>query len=442
MFNYGLEPELVLPDFTTDEISKKVSEVFGKLGNEGDNNQFDMVDNKSIFKETLVPKLEPKTKYKEDEFVDEEIYDDPLIDRTINSRDIEEENIKEDPTFEVGNSYSTIQNNENEMETGYNFPIQFDLQLANEKFISLMEEVKSKSEKTVVNGKERFHCGLCDEVCAQLPVHVGRNHAELNFKCSQCTVAVGSGYLLRLHEKVHLSQAMPCNICGKEVKDMKNHMLQKHDAVKYGKIKCTECPKVFVKNAEFLRHFNNVHLGLKEPCPICGKEMLPNKINCHVKMVHEKVKNHFCPNCGKGFFDKRDMELHVSRVHLGKKELCMECGKELSAGQLKKHIAKCHSDVDNRVICPECGKKVGSLLEHMNGVHKKLKNFQCPICPLKCYKKNTLNRHMEWHQKGKCTIDGKQQKTRMRIEMKEEIARNLQVDLKDLPSHNPFIHMK
>ena len=213
-------------------------------------------------------------------FNDDEIYDDPLMNENSNEGDNDEE--EGDPSYQIEKPHTRTQHIDNDLETGYSFPIEFDLHVANEKFNALMEEVKSKSEKTVINGKERYHCGLCDEVCAQLPIHVGRNHAELNFKCSQCPVAVGSGNLLRLHEKVHLSKPITCKICGKEVKDIKNHMLQKHDATKYGKIKCTECPKVFVKNAEFLRHFNNVHLGLKEPCPICSKEMLPNKINSHV----------------------------------------------------------------------------------------------------------------------------------------------------------------
>jgi hypothetical protein len=29
------------------------------------------------------------------------------------------------------------------------------------------------------------------------------------------------------------------------------------------------------------------------------------------------------------------------------------------------------------------------------------KNHQCPLCPLSVYKKNTLKRHLEWHNKGK-----------------------------------------
>jgi len=295
------------------------------------------------------------------------------------------------------------------------FPITFDISSANSKFNKLLNDVKSSSEKIIsnVDKKDRWKCSLCGQVCANLAVHIGRNHADLDFSCSQCDAKVGSEYLLKLHEKTHLNEAKPCNICGKNVKDLKNHMIQKHHGESKAKIQCPQCPKVYTKNAEYQRHFNSAHLGIKANCPICNKELLPNKITSHVRMVHDKVKNHFCSSCGKGFYDKRDMDLHIQRIHLGTKELCIECGKELSAGQLKNHVKKCHSGDNLKVVCPVCGKKVGYLDEHMRSVHKKEKNHQCPICPLKCYKRNTLKRHLEWHEKGKTTVNGTPKKPRI-----------------------------
>jgi len=293
---------------------------------------------------------------------------------------------------------------------------------ATEKFNKLLEEVRLSSEKLEADNdnKERWKCSVCGQVCANLAVHVGRNHADQDFSCSQCDTVVGSEYLLKLHEKTHQTEAKPCHLCGKIVKDMRNHMIQKHEEESKSKIKCPQCPKVYVKNAEFQRHFNSAHLGIKANCPICNKELLPNKITSHIRMVHEKVKNHFCSSCGKGFYDKRDMELHIQRIHLGTKELCIECGKELSAGQLKNHIKKCHSGENLKVICPVCGKKVGYLDEHMRSVHKKEKNHQCPLCPLKCYKRNTLKRHLEWHEKGKLTVNGTPKKPRILKRDKEQ----------------------
>ena len=43
----------------------------------------------------------------------------------------------------------------------------------------------------------RWKCSLCGEICANLAVHVGRNHADQTFQCGQCEVHVGSEYLLK-----------------------------------------------------------------------------------------------------------------------------------------------------------------------------------------------------------------------------------------------------
>jgi hypothetical protein len=64
----------------------------------------------------------------------------------------------------------------------------------------------------------RWKCALCGEECANLAVHVGRNHAEQEFQCGLCEVRVGSEYLLKVHEKTHTTEATPCNLCGKVVK--------------------------------------------------------------------------------------------------------------------------------------------------------------------------------------------------------------------------------
>ena len=104
---------------------------------------------------------------------------------------------------------------------------------------------------------------------------------------------------------------------------------------------------------------------------------------------------------------------NIYYIHLCLKELCIECGKELSAGQLKNHIKRNHSGEAFKVICPVCGKKVGYLDEHMRSVHKKEKNFKCPHCPLEVYKKNTLKRHLVWHEKKKLTVNGILKKPRI-----------------------------
>ena len=52
-----------------------------------------------------------------------------------------------------------------------------------------------------------------------------------------------------------------------------------------------------------------------------------------------------------------------------------------------------------RSICPECGKSVIDVRNHISSVHENVRNFSCPICPLKTYRKGPLDRHVAAHDK-------------------------------------------
>ena len=116
-----------------------------------------------------------------------------------------------------------------------------------------------------------------------------------------------------------------------------------------------------------------------------------------MKRVHLQIKQHCCALCEKGFYDKRDLERHMNDSHGHKREVCTHCG--LFVKRLHTHIKNMHTNKLLKKICPECGKSMGYVREHVKAVHRKVKNFSCPICPLKTYKKGTLNRHMAVHDK-------------------------------------------
>ena len=52
-----------------------------------------------------------------------------------------------------------------------------------------------------------------------------------------------------------------------------------------------------------------------------------------------------------------------------------------------------------REVCPECGKSVIDVRNHISSVHENVRNFSCPICPLKTYRKGALDRHVAAHDK-------------------------------------------
>merc|ERR1712106_1316385 len=77
MFALNGEPEVLIPDFTMEEIAAKVTEIF-------DQKEIAPVESKSVIvrdrtiNESISPKLEPQSEHEQYEFNDDEMYDDPL----------------------------------------------------------------------------------------------------------------------------------------------------------------------------------------------------------------------------------------------------------------------------------------------------------------------------------------------------------------------------
>jgi DNA-directed RNA polymerase subunit RPC12/RpoP len=124
-----------------------------------------------------------------------------------------------------------------------------------------------------------------------------------------------------------------------------NHMKNMHSA-KEKRFLCDvdDCGKMFKTSAEVKQHNDSVHLKLREQCGECGQWFNAKHLKTHVKRVHGGAEraDHFCDTCSKTFFKASDLRLHIARVH---------------------------DDEGIRHACPECGKQVRRLPEHMRTVH-------------------------------------------------------------------------
>ena len=86
----------------------------------------------------------------------------------------------------------------------------------------------------------------------------------------------------------------------------------------------------------------------KLKCELCSKEFTnKNKLNVHIKGVHEKSEEHKCI-CGKIFYRKSDFNLHKSTVHDGiKKFKCEPCKKSYTqSSALRTHISSVHEKLE------------------------------------------------------------------------------------------------
>ena len=187
---------------------------------------------------------------------------------------------------------------------------------------------------------------------------------------------------------------------------LNRHIKQEHQDVLYRPLHCDQCPKIFytdeqpdktktsrTKSYEKLNHHKRV-VHNETTCAECGKKV--KKMYYHLQQYHttNENKKHHCPICNKGFTNKYARDDHINihtgerphkckycpatfashgtlgthqRAHLGIKRKpkpkldvsgepipCHQCGKLVSATQLKVHEQRHHVESQ----CAICGKMI------------------------------------------------------------------------------------
>jgi len=223
----------------------------------------------------------------------------------------------------------------------------------------LVRHVRNEHQKVVC-----IKCEECGKKVKNIEEHVRVEHDKVkNLPCDICEQLFLTKAKLNAHKKKHLQQKEICKQCGAAVMNMRQHERFVHE--KDLPFKCDEpgCETKFTSNCGLKKHMESVHQMLREECPICQK--LVTNIKNHTKIVHDKVRDHQCPECHKFFQTKTHLQNHVKRVHLGIREQC-----------------------------PECEKMVQDVKSHVNFVHNKVANFPCDQCSTKCLTSHALKMHV------------------------------------------------
>ena len=159
-------------------------------------------------------------------------------------------------------------------------------------------------------------CGKCFEYHSGLTFHM-KFHVEKTFECKQCTKTFKlknwlESHIKRVHDKT--GEKAECNKCGKTFTAVEG--LRKHMKIhQYGRrYRCSQCGMAYAYSNHLKRHVDKTHNNVQSKrykCEICGKEVVD--IKSHLES-HDKSKPFSCSSCGRRFRTKKMMELH-SRVH-------------------------------------------------------------------------------------------------------------------------------
>ncbi len=93
------------------------------------------------------------------------------------------------------------------------------------------------------------------------------------------------------------------------------------------------------------RHVSSAHKrrGINA---VCSKSFTdPDYVKRHLRVVHEKIKDHRCDRCGGAFGEADLLQTHVEGIHEGKKRdyLCKQCDRVFaSLSRMRTHVKNAH----------------------------------------------------------------------------------------------------
>jgi len=227
---------------------------------------------------------------------------------------------------------------------------------------------------------------------------------------------------MKRHKLSHTSievRKQTCPQCGVKVTKLKQHERIVHQKELH--IPCTEkdCKTKFPTIYHLEKHIRSVHEKAKLACPHCDLILGRESLRSHIRIVHDKRRDHICMECKKTFQTKTHLNNHVSRVHRNIREKCPDCGKMVQ--YLKNHYRFVHLNVknfpcehcDSRFItntalkehcntvhfyehleCPECGDMVQNIVQHIQKAHGKRKKYNCSRCKKSFKYRTDLSKHI------------------------------------------------
>ena len=315
----------------------------------------------------------------------------------------------------------------------HNTDVKYECNLCDAKLKSL--DTLSLHKRSIHKGI-KFDCNICDKSFTQqshLMSHKKSVHPDIlklpPIECDICSKLLKNREYLYKHKKrFHLTVYSDCKDCGRRLKsenlrhhvrtyhegrpflscnqcdfktkqnsNLKTHMINVHSMVK--RVKCELCSHEFSKYS-LKSHMYNVHTTHeKVKCNFCDYEGIKSNLATHTKEVHYAEKTEVCTICPFKTKRKVNLKKHINSVHLHEVAECDTCHKKISVQYLSEHMKRAHGNYVSHK-CSLCGKIIKGqkyiLKQHIDTVHKKkVKKFECDLCPFETHINMTLTKHKE-----------------------------------------------
>ena len=260
-----------------------------------------------------------------------------------------------------------------------------------------MKNQKEVQELSGKNNSASYQCEICEKTFQKRTSLQQHKlwHGERNHECDICHKMFPCEQFVKRHKNlIHFPNAIPCRWnCGQTFNSHGGRI--KHEKIYHYLNKpleriCDICGKPCSTEIGLKNH-KNTHLNPLErieeySCSICS-ETFPTaqQRTEHRKSVHNTAKFE-CPKCNKKFVKQKNMQVHVEKHKLPKKNRnensysCYQCSSDqkYSISSLRRHLKSKHSAVYK---CKEDGCEKSFLYEKQFNAHmRNHQNRKCHLC--------------------------------------------------------------